>query len=311
MFTSGTLVLKKNTFVNNTAGGGGAVSVAGVSHIALADFRENTFDGNQAGIGGAVQLEDAIAASNGDTFTNNTATFAGGAITAVQVPSLSIHRGHFAHNSAMNGRGGAISSQSSGDISIHKSTFTQNSSLVGVGAVYSGENQSLVIDDSTFEHNAGGFGGAIELSATTSSVIENSRFTKNFGNFGGGISVEGPMQSFVIHKNRFEGNTAQFFGGAISALGLLVETLHIEKNHFKKNSAFSPIFSSRGGAYHQFRGTSTIVDNRFDDNVDPQGDEMVINLPASVNGFTTAAGIIASLEEENKKLDASEIAVLP
>ena len=209
---------------DDTAIGGGAISLGAVSTTSIASIENAYFESNVSGFnGGAIATRMAKDATNANAkltiaanFKNNEAKASGGAIyntfyageKGVEVT------GAFEGNKAGKS-GGAIYNDGTtddndltpGTMTITNATFTSNTAGSNGGAIFNGG--SLSVDGATFTGNtAGSIGGAI--SSGTKSVltaIKNATFSDNHAMYdGGAIGNYGPM---TIENASFIGNTAQ------------------------------------------------------------------------------------------------------
>jgi hypothetical protein len=138
--------------------------------------------------------------------------------------------------------GGGIFNATPGSLTILSSTITNNDvgSSCETGGGVSNDGVSLVIEDSHFEGNSAGYGGAlIAGSPTGTTTIEDSTFKDNSASSGGAIRQTGG--EMIVSGSTFHGNNASSFGGGIdffSGTSLLVT-----------NSTFSAnTTQNRGGA---------------------------------------------------------------
>jgi predicted outer membrane repeat protein len=208
-----------------TSGGPAALTV----NNCLFDSNVSTASGIFGG-GGAVGGGGTF---NGSSFTNNIAAGDGGAVQGVSVVTNSF----FQQNSA--GAGGALS----GSVTISDSTFHGNFATGGDGGAVLGSGTIL---RSVFDANgsSNGSGGAVVLSGGT---ITDSWFLGNIANGtqGNGGAVDVGNNAVTISGSTFEGNGANFRGGAFVGGGgatLINDT-------FDRNSANSDggaIFSQNG-----------------------------------------------------------------
>lgn len=184
----GTLTLDNCNFILNTASGGvgGAITTNGVVLTAT----DCSFSNNQTKLanmhGGAIFLASSSGTFIRCTFSGNTATGDGGAIT--------------------------ISDPSPQQISFLDCTLSNNSAgNIGGGIYRSGSMSVFVIRNSTMSSNtASSYGGGIGWSSSNGTLtILNSTITNNTSNVaagGGGVSIESGTGNLSIESSIISGN---------------------------------------------------------------------------------------------------------
>ena len=209
-------------FFNNTADvSGGAIYVSEESNnCSVIDciFEGNYVTNVDEGEGGAIDWNGANGTVIRSNFSDNRA-FNGGAIfVGSNHGTTNITDSSFIENTAYN-NGGAIDLNASSVI-LNNSYFKQNRALNG-GAVFVGEKgTSNYIYKSRFEQNNAtgsngeGYGGAIDWLAASGHIIY-SNFTKNYADYGGAVYLNGKSNNSVIDHVIFDGNEANYNGGAI------------------------------------------------------------------------------------------------
>lgn len=289
----------KAHFESNQAseqGFGGAIyNLASLQLVA-----DQTFVNNSAGYGGAIAnyLESGNLTISGETnFSGNTANYQGGAIYN-QIGSVSVAgNATFTKNVALE-CGGAIAnfgnSSSPGLLEIKgNSQFIENVAQNG-GAVYN-DAPSATIQNASFEGNKafkeikdsegkvtikGGSGGAIHnggsLNQTSVMSVSNSTFKGNSAHYlaiyetysaGGGAVMNFTGSKFISENNRYISNTAGNVGGAVhNRQGETTQLVLSGGNYFEANSAnrgggaiFNHAVVSDGGedSYTEFKGNSS------------------------------------------------------
>ena len=202
---------------NLSAGGSANITINGYSN-----FQGNR---SALALGGAIRIgagagSTVTIGSPGDdsvSFLSNTSLAQSGGAIAVTCcgtnHQLTTHGGTFADDSAA-WAGGAISTV--GSATLNNTDFTNNTASGDVaGAVYAGG--SVVVNGGTFHGNhAGGAGGAVSASGdTTISEITNATFTNNSaGGHGGAVRALGLL---TITGSTFRDDSAALSGGAIAA----------------------------------------------------------------------------------------------
>jgi predicted outer membrane repeat protein len=230
----GTAVVTDSRFLQNHAGGGGALYLSSPSGTddAVAEVSGCTFDDDEALDGGAIFASNLVV--EGSTFIGNIAREHGGAIfscpeTAWSYPepspgvSLVVRSSTFDANASRPGGGGAIamgfSPTNEDSLEIQDSTFTnQHASKGGGGAILLVDSAfDLEIAGSRFEANSSeGLGGAIlvEQTMSLSAAISDTDFLDDTASAGGAVyvSASGPV-SMTFFGGEISGNTALSGGG--------------------------------------------------------------------------------------------------
>ena len=189
-----------------------------------------TFIGNEAGHGGAIAAKENKFVSTttvrilDSLFTNNVATFGGGAINSVTVEQMEIVRTRFVNNAS--GWGGALF-QNLG-LLVRDSEFSGNSAQNDGGAIDFGFADAAypqTIANSTFSNNvASNGGGAINLVSGGSIRLVNNTIAYNTASSGGGLSsdqnpVGAPtLQNNIVALNTATGGVSPDLAGAFATL---------------------------------------------------------------------------------------------
>lgn len=258
-----------STFTNNSAKMGGAIYNMGTMNISQASFTGNKTTAQ--GYGGAIFNGQGILTIDNSTFTDNSATWDGAAISSATsylngktleetraywqsvngfdaANKLLISNSTFENNKVDSYSGGALGIYS--DATITNSTFIGNNAggnnpsttVDGGGAIYVGGWGRVNIDGATFEKNSSNIGGAI---ATTHAgwsgdeyiTVKNSTFTENTATEKGGAIANG-FSRFDIENSTFTNNTSNGVGGAIN--NLADRTINLSgTNTFSSNMAGS------------------------------------------------------------------------
>ncbi|HRJ59083.1 MAG TPA: hypothetical protein PLV64_22550, partial [Anaerolineales bacterium] len=141
-------------FTNNTAVGGGAMSIQFTSPT----LTNVTFSNNTADSAGAVLISQGNPELINVTFDNNTATdFYGGAVQLTQ-SAPTFRNVTFSNNSATISGGGLFSSTSS-DPTLVNVTFTNNSAVNQGGGMYTGGGGDATLTNVTFSNNSANLNG--------------------------------------------------------------------------------------------------------------------------------------------------------
>jgi predicted outer membrane repeat protein len=225
---NGPVTISGSTFSgNSTSGHGGALVLEDILLVTNTIFSNNS----AASDGGAVWTDEGSMVFSGSTFQNNTSTGgAGGAIS--DAVNITVTKSTFNHNTA-SGVGGAIDQEGTGNVTVSGSTFTQNSAgdtggaingngglatisvtsskftyntATNQGGAIAGNGESLIIKDSTFDHNTSvtNDGGAIDDAIVTAT---NSSFTNNTAKSDGG-AINSEDNDILLTACTFSGNTA-------------------------------------------------------------------------------------------------------
>ena len=167
-----------NTFVNNTAGVGSALSVIG--DIALVNILDNNFTSNNADNGALyLSFTNSLAASNsisGNIFSNNSGVNGGALfVDAMAMRGLTMNNNYTGNNAT---RGGAVFVNASG-ITLSNDLFKANNATEG-GALYVNAS-NVVVNDAEFIGNNATFGGAAYVNVN-GTVFNDCNFTGNVAN---------------------------------------------------------------------------------------------------------------------------------
>ena len=270
------LAIKNCQFTENKAtNSGGAL----YSYGSTVEVWDSDFAGNNAANGGAVCMSGryniqpyyaTLTVHEGCTFTNNRASFSGGAIymenssgvsytdddgnlkyyhNVVQILGTEGNPVTFTGNKATSGHGGALRMGNRVDLNVEYATFDNNScgnstGHVG-GVIYAGACDTVKLTNSTFTNNSTtGSGGVLYADGGLQYVTIN------------GTSTAYPdPENITVENCRFTGNSAGTNGGVIATAGNfnndanryqdLVGNLTLNKNTFDDNHA-----GSQGGALY-------------------------------------------------------------
>lgn len=233
------------------------------------------------------------------TFTKNTSTNAGGAVTLWQDGSKdstalahSISGSTFSGNSANLGGAVALLNQMAfdkkdGATLSEGNVYTGNTAVTNGGAVYV-EGSVLTSQNDVFVKNkaadASGKGGAIYVGHNGSVLVENGRFEENSAHRGGAILNEDGSPvivrnslfskntasqyggalfhgngQFEIYDSEFTGNTSGTSGGAIASVFDVANTVKIVRSTFTENKGYL------GGAMAIYFGLE-VTDSKFTGN---------------------------------------------
>ena len=292
-------------FENNTAENGGAVALSG-SASSQATFNGNVlspntamvnggslyipgsasvvfnaaqnFTGNSAANGGAVWANTLPSPSQTVTFTNNTASSAGGAVYIGGTATLT---DQFAFRTNEAAQGGAV--YAGANLTVSGGTFAGNTASGSGGAIYA--DGTATVTGGTFEagNKAKGTGsddggGAIWANGITVEPSGSDPVTfagQSAQKDGGALFSKGSLNATnaVFRKNTAEGS-----GGAVMAQG----TVALTRTFFSENNS-----KQKGGAVYA-GDTVTITSSVFDGNT-AKGDGGAVALDKSTADFAMTA----------------------
>ncbi len=219
----GSLILKKNRFIKNTAlENGGAIQDKGINEVTIDGC---TFKSNKV---------------SSSKMENVTPLFPqGGAISIIGAPPHFIIKNTvFDHNSAYYA-GAIFAYRNTKWITLTNTTFKNNTACYGATIIISGET-TLTLEDSTFKYNrALRKGGAIIINGSSQANFYNTKFIKNqatVNNDGDGGAIYIMCYARLSFNNcNFESNYAKYKGGAICAISVV--NIHIAGSNMTKNQA--------------------------------------------------------------------------
>lgn len=197
---------------------GGGVWIKAGSH----SFVDCTFIYNSAVYGGAIRFDSTGDLSlTGATFSNNTSTEDGGALS-LAAGNIQIKNSNFDHNSGK--IGGAIDcfkGASSPVVTIIGGEFSNNTASTKGGAIAVETRATMTINYKVdgkhtdfIDNTASKYGGALDIESSYSSInnrIHDSVFKGNHAQWGGAVEIDGAAGNTT--KAYFNGCT---FGGTIS-----------------------------------------------------------------------------------------------
>lgn len=205
-----------------TTGSGGAISAGGTGVIDANNLHpiaghlnidKSVFTGNISRTGGATFSFDIISEiSTNTTYDNNQAVgFVGGATHPEGMKTLQYINDTFTNNFALIA-GGAISDAIDQNVLITNSTFTNNSTLFVGGALDLEPNDgTVVITFNTFTNNhatdASGQGGVLYTTVDTNVIVFNNLFVDNSAGGQGGALFDQGSTNYVVNQNTFTGNS--------------------------------------------------------------------------------------------------------
>jgi predicted outer membrane repeat protein len=216
-------------FINNVAGEGGGVGIAGSNPVLMdCQFIDNRAIGRiVAGhidvdaCGGGVSNNHGMSRLNNCTFTNNKATHGGAIYNSQQTRSILTHC-QFIGNSADDG--GAIVNDESNEAIYVDCTFIKNVAHSG-GGMYNNRWSAPTITNCQFFGNTANNGGGVCNGRACMAVLRNCTFSGNRAKNGGGMFIEDrwehPDPNILLYRDSqlvnctLSMNDAAEYGGGI------------------------------------------------------------------------------------------------
>lgn len=181
------LNIKDTDFLSNKAANGGAIfAVTGVViYMKDVSFEENAADKTESGDGGALQAAGSLLEIDGASFTQNTATALGGAISATAGAKLVLNSIVASKN--VSGTSGGFAFVDGASLELYNSEIKNNEAGVNAGGIY-------------FDTDA-------------SANVYNTSFTENVAkNNGSAIMIYNGGKTVLLHTVRLEANSAEGYG---------------------------------------------------------------------------------------------------
>lgn len=266
--------------------GGGAIYV-GYGKVTLINVTatQNT----ASDFGGAIDAAGATVIINGGTYSKNT-TYSGGVIFATNNSSVTIDGATFTENASTFENteskpigGGAIYIKN-GNLNVSASTFDKNTSDYYAGAIYASKATVKIDKQSIFTNNSATTGGALYFRDNCAVTIENSTVNNNSGTHGAIYQNSGTLT--VVGLTATENNATS---GVILMSGENA-VANISKSTFTENSA------SSGAAINNNKGKITVSECVFERNTSNLGG-------AIFNGGGTLEVIDSTFTENSAKLN--------
>ena len=200
---------------------------------------------------------NSILTLTGNTFQNNFADYAGGALYAYTNNTLALSRNTFQNNSAAD-RGGALNAYTNNNLTLSGNTFQNNFADYG-GALNAYTNNNLTLSGNTFQNNsAADRGGALNAYTNNNLTLSGNTFQNNFADYGGALNAY-TNNNLTLSGNTFQNNSAADRGGALN--GEKKNILILSGNIFQNNSA------DYGGALNAYTNNNlTLSGNTFQNN---------------------------------------------
>ena len=192
-----------------------------------------TFINNTAGYGGAIYMSEGYMSISNSWFINNTAYSYGGAIAALYETDVNITNTRFINDKSVKDAGGAI-------YLLYSNFYSNNMSVANCSGTFGGAIASLASNVDLKYLNATGNsakyqGGAIYQIYNDTSINYCS-FTNNTAYDGGAIFAD-DLKVFDLAYNNFEENKAISMAGAVYLL--MVSRFNENDNNYIRNKANS------------------------------------------------------------------------
>ena len=266
-----------NTLSPNTAtANGGSLYIPGNATVVF--NASQSFTGNKAANGGAVWANTLPSPSQTVTFTNNTASGAGGAVYVGSAGTLS---GAFKFTTNSAPKGGAV--YAGANLTVSGGSFSENTASESGGAIYADGTATVTGGDFTAKNTATGAGsdmggGAIwakEITVEPSGSDPVTFAGQVAQKDGGALFSKGSLNAT---NAIFRKNTAEGSGGAVMAQG----TVTLTQTSFSENNS-----KQKGGAVYA-GDTAKITSSVFDGNT-AKGDGGAVALDKSTADFEMTA----------------------
>lgn len=242
------LFIEQTTFLSNQAAFGGAIASESGNNRHL-QITLSVFDQNTAVYGGAISLNENMEFElSYNDFTDNTASFDGGALYLRQQTNLfCLEYNIFLRNEA-NRDGGALFHQD-GPLKIVGGRFVENTAVVRGGAAIT-QNGTLSIAATIFDTNEAAEGGGLFAESSSIEILNN----EFLGNASSAIRADSVVLN--ITQSRFDANTATAIyvtSDSMASISMIRHTTLINNQ------------GTSGGAIF-YNGELTLVDTTIQDN---------------------------------------------
>ena len=271
-----------NKFIANSAKeGGGVYATANSTLISLGGM--NTFRANRASVsGGGIWLDNSNTALSGfNHFVGCVASYEGGAIYSYAATTILTGNNTFEFNTAKTG--GGIHARWSNVRVTERSKFKKNIAVFG-GGIYTDNSTFIFNGSSTFRDNKANYtGGGIYAARSVLNFLGSSTIFQNYAaRDGGGIYTRDGSVVNVLGWSNYQGNSAEYTGGGISAFQSSFKLAG--HNTFESNKA------AEGGGFYAFNctvnfpGENVFITNSASDH---GGGFTVVRSTLHLNGSTT------------------------
>lgn len=256
---------------DNTAVGGGAISLGAVSTSSVASISGTTFKNNTSGTnGGAIATRQAKDADNSAAKLDIAATFIGN--KAQQ--GGAIYNSFYTDNGLSKGAGVTVTGTFSGNEATGKGGAIYNDGTLDKAGKKGG---IMTITDATFDGNKADFGGAIFNTGTL--TINGGSFEGNTADKAAGAIYNAADATLTVDGVTFANNSSAKAGAINSMAGKNNSTTTIKNSKFNNNSAVNGMGGALANSSNNdkenpnqvFSGKMTLTDTTFSGNTARNG----------------------------------------
>lgn len=328
IYNDGTMTIDGTQFVGNTVDNnensfGGAIYNAGTMNISGTSFSENRAE--TAGYGGAIFNASGLLTIDNAVFSNNSASWDGGAISSMSsfINSKKLpadwNQGEYSVENVRKYWESKNGFDAANKIVITNSTFENNTVDTYSGGALGIYSDADIKNSNFVGNNAGGHnpadavdgGGAIYAGGWARIDIANAKFSENSSNYGGAIATTRAGLTddtyLKINGTQFENNAATVSGGAIA-------------NKFEDTTITDTVFTGNtaavsGGAIYNiakiaFNGTNVFSDNMAGDvanDIHNLGTMTIASGTTTIGGGITGTGTFNIAENATLDLGTSAL----
>ena len=256
---------------DNTAVGGGAISLGAVSQSSVASISGTTFKNNTSGTnGGAIATRQAVHANNSAAKLDIAATFIGN--KAQQ--GGAIYNSFYTDNGLGKGAGVTVTGTFSGNKATGKGGAIYND---GTPDKANNNGGIMTITDATFDGNKADFGGAIFNTGTL--TVSGGSFEGNTAANAAGAIYNAADATLTVDGVTFANNSSAKAGAINSMAGKNNSTTTIKNSKFNNNSAVNGMGGALANSSNNdkenpnqvFSGKMTLTDTTFSGNTARNG----------------------------------------
>ena len=256
---------------DNTAVGGGAISLGAVSKSSVASISGTAFKNNTSGTnGGAIATRQAIHANNSAAKLDIAATFIGN--KAQQ--GGAIYNSFYTDNGLGKGAGVTVTGTFSGNEATGKGGAIYNDGTLDKADKKGG---IMTITDATFDGNKADFGGAIFNTGTL--TVTGGSFEGNTADKAAGAIYNAADATLTVDGVTFANNSSAKAGAINSMAGKNNSTTTIKNSKFNNNSAVNGMGGALANSSNNdkenpnqvFSGKMTLTDTTFSGNTARNG----------------------------------------
>ena len=190
-----------------------------------------TFINNTAGYGGAICIYQGYLNISNSRFIDNSAYSYGGAIAALDDAEVRINNTRFANDKSLKDAGGAI-------YLLNSHLWSNNLTIVNCSAIFGGAitslNSNIDLKYLNATNNSAGYRGGSIYQMYNKASITYCSFINNVAYDGGAIFAD-DLEIFNLAYNTFEENKALSTAGAVYSL--MVSDFNENNNYYNKNHA--------------------------------------------------------------------------